>query len=942
MKKAVFAIFYLFSSIYFINAQTLYGTTYQGGDNLQGTVGQFNTVTNSLTVVATTASIGRHPLGNFIQANDGKLYAISYEGGTVDNGALFSLNPPSFSYITLTNFVLTNGSFPSGSLIKAADGKLYGMAGEGGANGKGVIFSFDPSSSTFTKVFDFAGSNGSSPGGNLFQAGDGKLYGMTSQGGIYNQGVIFSFDPSSSTYTKLIDFDGTNGSTPSSNSLIQATDGKLYGMTYLGGSSHDGVIFSFDPASPAATYLKVKDFDGTNSALNPLGSLMQASDGKLYGMASGGPGGVNGVIFSLDPSSTTFTFLKEFDGTNGGYPNGDLIQASDGKLYGMTPLGGGTGNGIIFSFDPVLAVYTKLKDFNGTDGNSPYGSLVQAVDGKLYGMTSAGGSNSNSLGVYFSFDPGTLNYQWQDLGTNSSGRNFATSLSTATNGTQFGVGREGSTGLSAFTGKLFGMAMDGGSNNAGVIYSFDPATLAYSKLKDLDSANGANPYGKLTYASNGKFYGMTKYGGSSNLGVLFSFDPSSSTYSKLSDYDSVNGSHPYGSLIQASNGTLYGMTTEGGTNNLGVIFSFDPSLSTYTKLKDLDSVGGSSPIGNLLQASDQKLYGVTVAGGSNNSGVIFSFDPASSTYTKLKDFDKIPGETQSGSLIQATDGKLYGLIAEGGALQKGAIFSFDPVSSTYTDVEDFNGTNGNLPKGTLLQASNGKLYGTTYSGGAMNYGVIFSFDPSSSTYAKLMDYLGSNGAQPIAGSAFIELPNSTLPLTLISFTGKNNGITNQLSWQVANETNLKYYELQRSKDGQDFEAISHIAAAGAQQYAYKDSIGADISLVYYYRLKDVDIDGGFTYSNVIRITRNRVGSVTVTPNPFRDDLVLTIEATEENRTTFILSDISGRQLVQYNRVLSPGTNVIRINQAGNLPSGTYMLKIIDARQTQSIKVVKAN
>ena len=81
------------------------------------------------------------------------------------------------------------------------------------------------------------------------------------------------------------------------------------------------------------------------------------------------------------------------------------------------------------------------------------------------------------------------------------------------------------------------------------------------------------------------------------------------------------------------------MTSDGGSSHFGVIFSFDPSTSTYTKLKDFDSTNGRNPGGSLIQASDGKLYGMTQFGGSKDSGIIFSFDPSSSTYAKLKDFD---------------------------------------------------------------------------------------------------------------------------------------------------------------------------------------------------------------------------------------------------------------------------------------------------------------
>src|SRR5438477_486950 len=116
---------------------------------------------------------------------------------------------------------------------------------------------------------------------------------------------------------------------------------------------------------------------------------------------------VKGLFFPLILHLPLMQKLKDFDGIDGGQPFGSLMQASDGKLYGMTSNGGsnsfGDGGGVIFSFDPLSSTYTKLKDFNVVDGSHPTGSSVQASDGKLYGMTIGGGSNA--LGFIFSFDP---------------------------------------------------------------------------------------------------------------------------------------------------------------------------------------------------------------------------------------------------------------------------------------------------------------------------------------------------------------------------------------------------------------------------------------------------------------------------------------------------------------------------------------------------------
>src|SRR5678809_303589 len=110
---------------------------------------------------------------------------------------------------------------------------------------------------------------------------------------------------------------------------------------------------------------------------------------------------------------------------------------------------------------------------------------------------------------------------------------------------------------------------------------------------------------------------MTDNGGTTNNGVIFSFDLSTSAYAKLLNFDGTNGRDPGGSLMQATNGKLYGLGTYGGTSNTGVIFSLDPSSSTYSKLKDFGSnEGGSNVSASLTQGSDGMLFGMTNGGGS--------------------------------------------------------------------------------------------------------------------------------------------------------------------------------------------------------------------------------------------------------------------------------------------------------------------------------------
>jgi uncharacterized repeat protein (TIGR03803 family) len=363
---------------------------------------------------------------------------------------------------------------------------------------------------------------------------------------------------------------------------LYAQSPELWGMTSAGGSGL-GVLFEYTPVTN--NYQKELDFNGASNGSSPSGSLMQASNGKLYGMTHlGGANGL-GVLFEYNPATGTYTKKLDFNGAaNGSYPQGSLMQASNGLLYGMTSQGGANGMGVLFEYNPATSTYTKKLDFNGaTNGSNPYGSLMQASNGLLYGM-----------------------------------------------------------------------AYSGGANGMGVLFEYNPATGTYTKKFDFNgAANGSYPLGSLMQASNGLLYGMTRLGGANGLGVLFEYNPTTGTYTKKLDFNgATNGSNPYGSLMQAPNGLLYGMTTNGGTSSGGVLFEYNPATSTYTKKLDFNGPNGSYPRGSLMQASNGLLYGMTLNGGANGFGVLLEYNPATSTYTKKFDFNFANGIYPYGDLIE--------------------------------------------------------------------------------------------------------------------------------------------------------------------------------------------------------------------------------------------------------------------------------------------------
>ncbi|CAN5218018.1 hypothetical protein BH09BAC5_BH09BAC5_26450 [soil metagenome] len=349
---------------------------------------------------------------------------------------------------------------------------------------------------------------------------------------------------------------------------------------------------------------------------------------------------------------------------------------------------------------------------------------------QLWGMTNFGGGN-NSHGAIIKI--------------NGNGTGYATEYSfTGLNGA--GLYPRGS--LLYSDSLLYGMTYSGGQYGIGMIFGFDPITGNETTLFNFNDTLGENPQGNLILADDGKLYGMSTSGGDYDQGVIFSFDIASNTYSDEYNFDTLNGEFPLGSLVQANDGKLYGMTVQGGIYDDGIIFSFDPVNNVFLKLFEFNITLGKYPVGSLCQATNGKLYGMTSHGGSNDLGVLFSFDPVTNIFTKYHDFIHSTGKFPLGSLIQASNGKLYGTTEYGGTTDDGVIFSFNPFDSTYADIHNCNIYTGTNPIGSLVQASDGELYGMTYVGGANNDGTVFQFNTSGNIYTKIFDFTSNTGLAP--------------------------------------------------------------------------------------------------------------------------------------------------------------------------------------------------
>jgi uncharacterized repeat protein (TIGR03803 family) len=383
---------------------------------------------------------GAIPMAELIQGADGNYYTTTNIGGagvcgkTEDQipgcGAVVKITPEgvlsvfySFPYDTSTS-TAPDGWFPQAGLVQGKDGNFYGVASEGGTGGEacadttglsgcGTVFKLTPSG-TLTVLHSFCGgsgcgsltTDGAEPTGRMVFAANGDLYGTTQIGGLYNgfynQGTIFRIT-TSGAYKVLHVFSGNFGSKPDGANpaagLTLASNGDFYGTTTAGGASGDGTVFEMT-ASGKVTLLH--SFTGSSDGSMPIGALVQASDGNLYGTCYSGGANGTGTVFRITTKgilTKIYDFAAEAAPGNIGYfPRAGLIQASDGNLYGTAWQGGPFATGTIYQLT-LGGVGTLDASFDAsTTGFAPLDALLQGSDGRLYvTLEDNGGENPDGV-----------------------------------------------------------------------------------------------------------------------------------------------------------------------------------------------------------------------------------------------------------------------------------------------------------------------------------------------------------------------------------------------------------------------------------------------------------------------------------------------------------------------------------------------------------------
>jgi uncharacterized repeat protein (TIGR03803 family) len=438
-------------------------------------------------------------------------------------------------------------------------------------------------------------------------------------------------------------------------------------------------VHAQDACSSHAVFNSIYDFgDATGDPLNPgfAGAISQGRDGNLWSTAPAGGTMGAGAAFRLTPKGKLTAF--DFSSTDG-QPHSGLTLGTDGNFYGTTSDGGKYNEGTVFRLTPKGSLTILYSFTGGNDGKAPYAPPIEGTNGDFYGTTNQGGANN--LGTIYQITPaGKLTTMYQFV--SGEGANPVGALLLGTDG------------------DLYGTTVSGGASNWGAVFKIVPSgNFVFTLLFSFNFSDGGNPYGGLVQGSDGNFYGTANRGGASDRGVVFTVTPKGSFTELYAFSGGSDGAYPSAGLVQATDGNLYGVAYGGGTG-YGTIFRITVK-GKFTVCEDFNSTKGSGGQVALIEHTNGTLYGDTTQGGDiHNTGVFFYLKLGFKPFVTL-----LPTSGKVGSTVE--------ILGQGFVTGKTAV-SFNGakattvtvVSPTYmTAVVPTGATTGfvtvTTPKGTL-------------------------------------------------------------------------------------------------------------------------------------------------------------------------------------------------------------------------------------------------
>jgi uncharacterized repeat protein (TIGR03803 family) len=346
---------------------------------------------------------GSSPSGPLIKDSSGNFYGTTQTSDENESGGgtVYRLSPDGTETV-LHDFALTpgDGIVPQSGVIMDGEGNLYGFTGSGGAYRSGTAFKLAPDG-TETILYSFGSTptDGVGPEGPVVMDKQGNLYGTTFYGGTYEGGTIFKISPNG-TETILHNFDnnGTDGYEPYAGVVLDP-QGNLYGTTAYGGTAGTGIAYEL---SAKGIYTIIHQFGSafTDGHL-PLAPPVIDPQGNLYGTTGAGGSDNAGTAYKLSPGANGWmeTILVNFGSivSQGAECSYGLVLDKTGNLYGVAPTGAPQGAGLAFKLSPEGAETVLYTFLNQNDGSVPDGPIFRDSTG-LYGVTTEGGTGRYAAG----------------------------------------------------------------------------------------------------------------------------------------------------------------------------------------------------------------------------------------------------------------------------------------------------------------------------------------------------------------------------------------------------------------------------------------------------------------------------------------------------------------------------------------------------------------
>lgn len=338
------------------------------------------------------------------EAQQIELFGTTSRGGQFDKGTIFKYDLQLDSLITLHDAEYATGEILVSGITQAKNGRYYGMSTTGGNLDRGVIYEYNPITNIYSQLYGFSDSVSRQNKGHFYISDSLIIYGIIEYDSSIYDGALFSYNTKSNVYQPILNFKDSIGGKTIIGGRPILKHNTLY-AAFKENNFGNGVLCSFDLSTNAYLNLAVR-FDSVTN-FKPNGEILFGNDGNIYGIAAANFPNDLGRIFRYNFQTSQLETLHQFLPISGApsNPNGGLTEITNGVFWGMSHNGGNNGYGTIFEYNANLDTFRIIHHIdNSYLGKSPNGTLMKASNGLVYGTVTFGGAPTNE-GVLFKIDP---------------------------------------------------------------------------------------------------------------------------------------------------------------------------------------------------------------------------------------------------------------------------------------------------------------------------------------------------------------------------------------------------------------------------------------------------------------------------------------------------------------------------------------------------------